>query len=339
MGITIKDVATHAGVSLGTASRALSGTGSVAAATRQRVLEAADALNYVPNAHAGSLRTDRTATLGLLLPDVRNPYFGDLAHWLERSARPLGLSLLLATADENPQLMREHIRVLRGQRVDGIIAAPFFSAREDLAALHRSGMPLVFVDRMIPDLDVPAVISDTAPAIEQAVADLADRGAQRIGCISGPQDTSTGRARLAEVIAAASAHAIDLEVIAGDFQEASGHRAMSRFLPAGIDAVIAADSLMTVGAMRACLDAGLVPGRDIRLVGFDRTPATAIMRPALPLVTQDIEAMAAGAVARLQGRIDPAVLRVPARYWPSGPADPDSSETSAPDDDVQEAMP
>lgn len=113
---TIKDIAAEAGVALGTASRALSGNGSVAAETRERVLAAAERLDFIPNAQARSLRSERTETIGLLIPDVRNPFFAELAHVVEREARASGLSVVLCGANEDPALMREYMLVLRQQR-------------------------------------------------------------------------------------------------------------------------------------------------------------------------------------------------------------------------------
>lgn len=324
MSITIKDIAAAAGVAVGTASRALSGSGSIAPATRDRVLDAAKALNYIPNAQARALRSERTHTIGLLIPDVRNPYFGDLAHFIEAEARAHGFSVLLCSANEDPTLMHDYVRVLRHQRVDGIIAAPFFSARACLEELHDSGIPLVFVDRSIPDLDIPAVVSDTSAAIAAAVTDLHERGARTVGYISGPHDTSTGRERLDEFVRAAATLGVATQIVEGDFQEESGRLGMATLLDSGIDAVVAADSFMTLGALRTCLERQLLPGRDLTLVGFDETPASLLMRPALPLIIQGIEQMGTAAVgflrSALAGESPRGTERIAATYSPSAPA-------------------
>src|SRR5690625_1897688 len=149
---TIKDIAAEAGVALGTASRALSGKGAVAAETRQRVLAAAERLQYIPNAQARALRSERTETIGLLIPDVRNPFFAELAHVVEREARTAGLSVVLCSANEDPDLMRDYMLVLRRQRVDGIIVAPFSTAQDVLTTVKDAGMPLVLVDRPSPGM-------------------------------------------------------------------------------------------------------------------------------------------------------------------------------------------
>lgn len=333
---TIKDIAAEAGVAVGTASRALSGNGSIAAPTRERVLEAAHRLNYVPNGQAGSLRSERTMTIGLLIPDIRNPFFAELAHIVERGARAAGFSVMLCSADEDPDQMRDYALVLRRQRVDGIIVAPFSTARESLLELKDSGIPLVFIDRTIPDLGVSAVVSATGTAIRAAVAHLVDDGARRIGCISGPSQTTTGIERLTEFTAAAADAGVDARIVHGDFQECSGRLGMRALLSEGVDAVLAADSLMTLGAVKECLAAGIVPVRDLRFIGFDDIAPLALLQPPLPLICQDIEAMGSAAVrllsAQLAGEPPTEEIRLEARLrFPPVPEDPGSCEPESPD--------
>lgn len=313
---TIKDIAAEAGVALGTASRALSGNGSVAPETRERVLAAAERLDFIPNAQARALRSERTETIGLLIPDVRNPFFAELAHVVEREARSSGLSVVLCSANEDPELMRQYMLVLRQQRVDGIIVAPFSTAHDTLQAVTDAGMPLVFVDRTIPGMDVPAVVSDTGPAIREAVEVLTRGGAQRLGFLSGPSQASTGVERLAEFTAAVRATGIQTLIQHGDFQEETGRQGMRALLEAGADAVLAADSRMTLGAVRECLDAGIVPARDLPFIGFDDIAPFALLQPPLPLICQDLEGMATTAVqllnAQLRGETPHTEHRLPA---------------------------
>lgn len=328
---TIKDIAAAAGVALGTASRALSGNGSVAPATRDRVLAAAEKLEYIPNAQARSLRSERTETIGLLIPDVLNPFFAELAHVVEREARASGLSVVLCSADEDPEQMRDYTVVLRRQRVDGIIVAPFSTARRSLSSLQETGTPLVFVDRTIPEMGVPAVVSDTGPAIREAVSHLVADGAEFIGCISGPSQTTTGTERLAEFTAAAEDAGVEVHIRPGDFREASGREGMRALLSRGVDAVLTADSRMTLGAVQECLESGIVPARDLRFIGFDDISPFALLRPPLPLICQDLEAMATTAVhllnAQLRGESPTAEHRIPAHL--RLPPAPTASEAEA----------
>src|SRR5690606_31811618 len=206
-------------------------------------------------------------TIGLLIPDVRNPFFAELAHVVEREVRSSGLSVRLCNADEDPDLMRECTFVLRRQRVDGMIVAPSATARESLQTVQDAAIPLVFVDRAIPGMGVPAVVSDISAAITEAVRPLVAGGARRLGFIAGPRQTTTGRERLAEFTAAAEGPGVEVITQPGDFQEESGRQGMCALLAAEADAVLTADSRMTLGAVRACLDAGITPVRDLPFIG------------------------------------------------------------------------
>lgn len=328
---TIKDVAAEAGVSLGTASRALSGNGSVAASTRERVLAAAHRLNFVPNGQAGSLRSERTRTIGLLIPDIRNPFFAELAHVVEQGARAEGLAVMLCSANEDPEQMQDHATVLRRHRVDGIIVAPFSTARESLQDLRDSGVPLVFLDRTIPGMGVPSVVSDTRRAITEAVTHLRSQGARNIGYISGPSETTTGVERLAEFRAAADAAGVRVEVAHGDFQEHSGRVGMRRLLERHVDAVLASDSLMTIGAFKECRSAGITPVKDLPFVGFDDIAPFALLQPALPLICQDLHAMGTSAVelllAQLVGESPSRELRLQAHLKLPAAPEPGSQDS------------
>lgn len=280
------------------------------------MLAAAERLHYIPNAQARSLRSERTESLGLLIPDVRNPFFAELAHVVEREARAAGLSVLLCSANEDPELMAEYVLVLRRQRVDGIIVAPFATAQDTLATVKEAGIPLVFVDRTIPEMGVPAVVSDTGPAIHDAVRTLVAGGAQRLGFLSGPAQTTTGVERLAEFTDAATAAGVETVIQQGDFQEEAGRRGMQALLAAEVDAVLTADSRMTLGAVRECLEQGITPAGDLPFIGFDDIAPFALLRPPLPLICQDLEGMATTAVelltAQPEGEAPAAEHRLPA---------------------------
>ena len=312
---TIREVAARAGVSLGTASRALSDSGPVAKTTRDKVLSAAAALDFRPNAHARSLRSAHSRSLGLLIPDVRNPFFSELAHEIEQVARTHGMTTLLCNADESPEQMQLYVQALREHRVDGVIAAPFVDAHDALGALTADGIPVVHVDRHDPASTTPSVTSDTSAAIDQAIAHLAFLGHTHIGCISGPARTSTGAERLAEVRASAQAHNLALDVVPGDFQEESGRRGAAHLLERGHHAIIAADSLMTVGALRETVHRGIHLGVELDLIGFDDIPMFTLTTPAISVISQDVRGMgriAATMIHALHDGDTPESVRLPA---------------------------
>ena len=160
---TLRDVAAAAGVSVATASRVLSGNPATSSTSRQAVTAAAAQLDFHPNVQARALRSSRTASIGLLIPDIRNPHFGDLAHCVEMHARERGLVTLISASDERLDTQETALRLLMSHNVDGLIVVP--QGRRDsprgpeaLDAVVQRGIPLVLADRMASGLDVPAVV-------------------------------------------------------------------------------------------------------------------------------------------------------------------------------------
>ena len=204
MSVTLRDVAKAAGVSVSTASRALHDPGSTTEATRLRVREVAEELQYHPNTAARSLRTRRTDTIGLLVPDVRNPFFTDLAYSVDKAAAAAGLTVMIGNSDESTSAADRFLTNLARHQVDGLLVVPQGLASEALeqAAADR---PTVFLDRH-PDLpgvseaDVPVVTSGDTDGMVALIDHVVAQGYRRIGFISGPTTASTGRARHAAFV-------------------------------------------------------------------------------------------------------------------------------------------
>lgn len=301
--VTIKDVAAHAGVSVGTASRVLSGNPSTSASSRERVQAAVAELGYRPDARARSLRSTRSHTVGLLVSDIRNPFFADVAHGAEQAALRSSLVTLLANANEDVRQQDAYLESFLTQRVDGIIIAPQGQDSAHLRTLARD-VPLVFVDRTVEGFDVPSVTTDNARGIEQAVAHLAERGHHRIGYIGGPRAISTGRARYEAFVEAIRHHGLDEApglITRGDFQVASGTRAAELLLSADKPptALLAADSLMAIGALKALRRRGVRIGSDVDVVAFDDIEWFSELNPPLTVVSHDAEAMGSTAMRLL----------------------------------------
>ncbi|MBX7468762.1 LacI family DNA-binding transcriptional regulator [Streptomyces sp. NPDC056084] len=317
----IKDVATEAGVSVATVSRVLNSHPSVSEAARVRVLAAVETLGYRPNAVARSLRTDRTRTLGLVISDVLNPYFTELARSVEEAARALGYSVIIGNADERPDLQDHHVRTLLDRRIDGLLVSPTDGGSPLMLEAVRGGTPIVFVDRWIPGIDVPVVRADGRAAIGDLVAHLHRLGRRRLAIIAGPAATTTGSERVEAFRAALAAHGLPLPdeyVGQGDFQAASGRRATERFLalPEPPDAVFAADNLMTLGALDALRAHGLRIGADIALAAFDDIPWFVHTDPPVTAIAQPTGELGRAAVQALAGLIGggaPPSVILPAR--------------------------
>lgn len=289
---TIRDVAVRAGVSQATASRALTGRGPVSPAAQEAVRAAADELGYRVNKAARALRTQRSDTIGLLVSDVRNPFFSDLAYVVEQAAAAEGISVITMNADERPDRQAAALRTLAAQQVDGLIVVPQGGAR--MSAPH--GLPVVLLDRRGEDGDtrVPVVQSDNAMGARQMVEHLLEVGHRDIALIAGPQSSSSGRERLEASVATLAEHGCPPPpewVVEGDFQEGSGHRAAAQLLDAAAQptAIFAGDNLMAVGAIAETRRRGLRIGSDIALVSFDDTRWFPLTDPPITAVVQDVD--------------------------------------------------
>ncbi|MET7637781.1 LacI family DNA-binding transcriptional regulator [Streptomyces sp. NPDC005438] len=274
---SIKDVASRAEVSVATVSRVLNDHPAVRPDTRARVLNAIEELGYRPNAVARSLRTHQTRTLGLVVSDVMNPFFTELARAVEDEARAHGYSVIIGNADEQPSLQAHHISNLLERRIDGLLVSPTEDDSSILTDLAASKTPLVFVDRWIPHLDVPVVHTDGRQAVRQLVRHLYELGHRRLAVIAGPETTTTGNERISAFLEAVGDSGLSMPpeyVGKGDFQAASGQAATARFLdlPKPPQVIFATDNLMALGAMDEIRARGLRVPEDVGLAAFDDIP-------------------------------------------------------------------
>lgn len=286
---TIRDVALRAGVSQATASRALSGRGPVSPDAAERVRAAAQTLGYEVNKAARALRTQRTDTIGLLIPDVRNPFFAELAYVIEQAAAGAGLAVITMSADEDAEQEARGLRVLVRQQVDGLIVAP----RDDEACSAVQHLPMVFVDRGAEGRGIPVVRSDNETGAALMIDHLVAAGHRDIALITGPQEITTGRARHEAALRRLTHHGLPPGpqwVQEGDFQLESGRRAAAALLdaPERPTAVFAGDNLMAVGALLELRGRGLRVGHDIALTAFDDAPWFPLLDPPLTVVSQDV---------------------------------------------------
>ncbi|WP_394433924.1 LacI family DNA-binding transcriptional regulator [Streptomyces sp. SGAir0957] len=306
---SIKDVAAAAGVSVATVSRVLNSHPSVSPDARTRVMAAVDALGYRPNAVARSLRTDQTRTLGLVISDVLNPYFTELARSVEEEARALGYSVIIGNADERPDLQDHHVRTLLDRRIDGLLVSPTDGGSPLMLDAARGGTPMVFVDRWIPGVDVPVVRSDGQGAVRDLVAHLHVLGHRRLAIIAGPAATTTGSERVAAFREALASYEIELPdayIGQGDFQAGSGRRVTDGFLdlPEPPEVVFAADNLMALGALDAIRARGMRVPDDIALAAFDDIPWFVHTDPPVTAIAQPTTELGRAAVRALVERIE-----------------------------------
>ncbi|HZL04554.1 MAG TPA: LacI family DNA-binding transcriptional regulator [Coriobacteriia bacterium] len=238
---TIKDVARAANVSTASVSRVLAGHPRTSG-MRERVIAAADALNFRPNAVARSLRTTGTKTVGLVVSDLRNPFFTELARAVEDTARGAGYSVIVGNADEDPAQQDHYVRFLLERQVDGLIVVPTVETSPLLREVADLGHKIVLVDRPAKDINAPIVLADGVAAIDELVDHLVDTGRRDLAIIAGPDRAGSSRERLVAYRAALARHGLALteeRIWHGDFRAESGYDSMAGLLasPSVPDAV------------------------------------------------------------------------------------------------------
>ncbi|ONI71336.1 LacI family transcriptional regulator [Actinosynnema sp. ALI-1.44] len=287
---TINDVATKAGVSTATASRALNGKSTVDPALASRVLAAAAELGYQPNGPARNLRRQETAVLALIISDVENPFFTSIARGVEDVAQAEGYSVVLCNSDESPEKERRYIDVAIQERVAGVVLSPTGTTTTvDLLTARRT--PLVAVDRALPSAAADMVLVDTRSAAEQATTHLITQGYERIGCVTGPAGIPTANDRLAgykDALRAAKRRTTAKLVRRSEYRADGAYEATIDLLnsPERPDALLVANSTMAIGVLEALSTMDLRMGEDVGVVAFDDAPWAPLVNPPLSVVSQ-----------------------------------------------------
>jgi LacI family transcriptional regulator len=275
MAVGIRDVAAEASVSVGTVSNVLNAPDRVAPATVARVQAAIDRLGFVRNDAARQLRAGRSRCVGLLVLDVGNPFFTDVARSAERQAAVHDLVVLLGTSDDDAHRERAYLDTFDEQRVFGLLVSPVGDDLERLLALHGRGIPVVLVDRDAAGTPLASVAVDDVAGGHLAVAHLCERGRRRIAYVGGPAPLRQVADRLAGARRAAAEHpTVDLEVVETDAPTVLAGRAAAERLCARPahrrpDAVFCANDLLAIGMLQGLTTAGLRVPDDVALIGYD----------------------------------------------------------------------
>lgn len=295
--ITIRDVAEYAGVSVATASRALSGQGYVSESARHKVRQAARQLNYRINASARSLKVKRTNTIGLIITDITNPFYSFLADGVLDCAQQNGYHVIVCATNEDPELEKDYLKVLLEKRVDGIIAVPTGKNHRMWREVQEMKTHLVLVDREIPGVSFPdLVLIDNVKGAYLATDYLIHLGHRRIGMICGPNDSTTGRDRAKGYQDALqnAGIAFDSQMMQGDsFMRESGYHSMQALLtlPEIPTAVFASNNVLGEAALVAIREKGLRIPRDMSFVMFDDVQWTSLVEPRITVVSQPTHQM------------------------------------------------
>ncbi len=291
--VTLKDVAAAAGVHPATASRALNPQTRllVSPGTARRILAVADSLGYRPNAVARSLRTRRSHTVGVLIPDLKNPLFPPIVRGIEDRLAEDGYVALIGNTDSDDERERLVFDLMRARHVDGFVMATAHLRSRLLAEAAAARIPVVLVNRHAEGYGFPAVSVDNERGIALAVAHLAALGHRRIAHIAGPQDVSTGLSRYRGFCTAMAAHGIPVDpalvVRAFAYSIEEGDRCCRELLTAGpgCTAVVAGNDMLAVGCYTALEALGRECPAEISVVGFNDMPFIDKLRPPLTSVS------------------------------------------------------
>ncbi|MGI5858838.1 MAG: LacI family DNA-binding transcriptional regulator [Tepidanaerobacteraceae bacterium] len=291
MTVTIKDIARMTGVSITTVSKIINKKDEdISDKTRERVLKIIDDYNYIPSALATGLVTKKTNTIGLLVPDISNAFFSELARGVEDGANCEGYNVILCNTDDDPDKEIEYLNVLKVKHVDGIIfLSAALSNHSAIKQLNRKGFPVVALDRALDAENIMAVYLDNVTGGYIATKHLTEFGHKKIGCITGPLKNKLAKHRFEGYKKTLEEMHISFDsnlVYEGDFKTKSGEKGAKELIKFGATAVFACNDMMAYGAYKVIQEQGLTIPQDISIVGFDDIYISEILMPPLTSIKQ-----------------------------------------------------
>ncbi|MGH8868658.1 MAG: LacI family DNA-binding transcriptional regulator [Actinomycetes bacterium] len=289
---TLRDVADRSGVHPATASRALNPETRhlVNDETAERVQRIAQSLGYRPNPVARSLKTARSASIGLVIPDLTNPLFPPIVRGVEDVLGTVGYNAWVVNTDNDPEREAAGVESMRTRNVEGFVVATSHLEHPLVEQLADAGTPLVLVNRRVGRPDIPSVTPDDAAGVSMAMRHLVELGHRDIVHLAGPQDLSTGVNRLRGYRQALDDHGLayvpERVVVCHQFTEPAGAEALNRLLGDGVDftAVLAGNDLLAMGCYDALAEHGLSCPDDVSVVGFNDVPFVDKLSPPLTTV-------------------------------------------------------
>ncbi|GEM01087.1 LacI family transcriptional regulator [Halolactibacillus halophilus] len=286
---TIKDVAKHANVSVATVSRYLNKKGYLSKEAEQKVKEAIGALNYKPNSVARSLYHKTSKMLGLVIPDITNPFFPELARAVEDVALTYGYTVVICNTDEDIDKEKHYIEALKSKYVDGLIIATHELSEKDYLDL---GIPLVMLDRTIGEA-IPSVRSNNREGAKLGTKYLIEQGCQFIAHVRGPLTIKTAYDRYLGFKDVVDQHQTRHEIVESAFDIDESKQKILKILNEypEIDGIFTSSDVMAVGALKATQSLGLHVPEDIQIIGFDGIPLGEMLIPSLTTISQSIYKM------------------------------------------------
>jgi LacI family transcriptional regulator len=303
---SIREVARLANVSPATVSRVMNGSGTVKEEYRQRVLEAVQRVDYRPNRLARNMRRQRADLIGVVVSDIENPHFSEAVRVIENAAFTAGYRVLLCNTDETRDKQRAYLEMLADERAIGVILSPADRAGTGTGALLDRGTPVVCFDRMIDDPRADSVVCDNVEGLRRATEHLIWLGHERIAYLGGRPDVETGAERLEGYASAMRAAGLVPFSLAGGFRREGGEEATERLLATSPrpTALVVANNLMTIGALRSIRRNGISVPDQLALVAVDDPAWAELLDPPLTTVAQPVRTMADTAMSLALERIE-----------------------------------
>ena len=309
MSVTMRDVARKAGVSIKTVSRVVNNQGEISEVTRQRVSAVIDELGYRPNRIARAMVTQRTHTIGLVIPDITNPFFSEMTRSVQGFAWTRDYNTFLCSSDEDPQEALQALHSLAAQGVDGIILFAYRASDDGLKAFADRYRPIVFINRLFEHPNVSPIMVDNYRGARLAVDYLIDRGHTAIGMLSGmyPSLDKIRRVKgFRDGLVARGLPVVDDWILPGlptlDHGYVSAQRLLTQYPQ--VTAIFAYNDLLALGALRACHELGRRVPTDCAILGFDDIRLAAMVTPALTTIHVDKRDLGQQAMTRLLAMLD-----------------------------------
>lgn len=290
---TIYNVAQRAGVSIATVSKVLNHTGRISEETRRRVLAIMDEMGYQPSVVASALTGKSTFTIGMLVPDLANPFFAEVARFTEDRGHELGYNIVICSTDNDPEKEADYISLLQQKSVDGLIIATGTANDAILKDMLKRNIPIALFARDLPTMAVDTVLVDDYMGGYLAASHLAELGHRRIAVIAEGTQVLSSRERLRGYRSAMEEHGIDIDerlIGVSDFTIEGGKRTAGALLD-GTEpptAIFACNDLLAIGAIQAARERGIAVPDHLSVVGFDNTMLADIVYPPLTTVAQPI---------------------------------------------------
>lgn len=277
---TIRDVAKRAGVSVTAASYALNDTGTIGEATRKRVLEAAEELNYHPNAFARNLKQRKTQTIGVFISRFGGAFYEEILEGIHSVILDTDYELLVCPESRSTRRMLLH------RQVDGAIVFDSKITNDPLLKLASPHFPIVVLDRALQSECILPILLDNPQGVREAFAHLYRQGLRKMAFVAGAMDSFDNLERMTTFLFEASQHDLTVPVYQGGFTEVSGYNAACAVFASGTvpDAVFCANDQMAIGFLRAMKERGLDAPADIAVVGFDDIPLARFMQPTVSTI-------------------------------------------------------